>query len=55
MVRNKSLASLGREITDSQLTQSQQKALENAGAKLRIVGSDVGVTNSTTENLAQIV
>src|SRR5580700_5567595 len=39
-------------ITDSQLTQSKQKALENAGAKLRIVDLDAGVPNITTENPA---
>jgi DeoR/GlpR family transcriptional regulator of sugar metabolism len=39
-------------ITDSQLTQSKQKALENAGAKLRIVDLGAGVPNITTENPA---
>ena len=38
-------------ITDSQLTQSKQKALENAGAKLRIVDLDE-CFNITTENPA---
>jgi DeoR/GlpR family transcriptional regulator of sugar metabolism len=37
-------------ITDSQLTQSKQKALENAGAKLRIVALDAGVPKIMTEN-----
>lgn len=31
-------------ITDSQLTRSKQKALENAGAKLRFADLDVGAT-----------
>jgi DeoR family transcriptional regulator, fructose operon transcriptional repressor len=42
-------------ITDSQLTRSKQKALENAGAKLRIADLDVGTPDSTTENPAVIV
>jgi DeoR/GlpR family transcriptional regulator of sugar metabolism len=42
-------------ITDSQLTRSKQKALENAGAKLRIVDLDVVTPDSTTENPAVIV
>ena len=37
-------------ITDSQLTRSKQKALQSAGAKLRIADLDVGVPGSTTED-----
>ena len=42
-------------ITDSQLTRSKQKALENAGAKRRIADLNVGTPDSTTENPAVIV
>ena len=38
-------------ITDSQLTRSKQKALENAGAKLRIADLDVGTPDRTTKIL----
>ena len=42
-------------ITDSQLTRSKQKALENAGAKLRIAHLDVGAPDSTNKNPAVVV
>jgi DeoR/GlpR family transcriptional regulator of sugar metabolism len=50
-----SLRDVALTITDSQLTRSKQKALENSGAKLRIAELDVGAPDSTTENPAMVV
>ena len=45
------LSDVALTITDSQLTRSKQKALENAGAKLRLADLDVGTPDRATKIL----